>query len=83
MYKDFTEQMEIQRKLEESEVCYRKLVEFLPDAVIVQNKHHIVLVNPAGVKILGQECSKDMIGRSYGSLLIRKIKYRGQIFRND
>jgi diguanylate cyclase (GGDEF)-like protein/PAS domain S-box-containing protein len=64
MYKDFTEQMEIQRKLEESEVCYRNLVEFLPDAVIVQNKHHIVLVNPAGVKLLGQESSKLLIGRS-------------------
>lgn len=64
MYKDFTEQMEIQRQLEESEVCYRNLVEFLPDAVIVQNKHHIVLVNPAGVRLLGQECSKTIIGRS-------------------
>jgi diguanylate cyclase (GGDEF)-like protein/PAS domain S-box-containing protein len=64
MYKDFSEQMEIQRKLEESEACYRNLVEFLPDAVIVQNKHHIVLVNPAGVKLLGQESSKNMIGRS-------------------
>ncbi|MEH7246142.1 diguanylate cyclase [Neobacillus niacini] len=64
MYKDFTEQMEIQRQLEESENCYRNLVEFLPDAVIVQNKHHIVLVNPAGVELLGQECSKTMIGRS-------------------
>lgn len=63
MYKDFTEQMEIQRKLEESEVCYRNLVEFLPDAVIVQNKHYIVLVNPAGVKLLGQECSKTIIGK--------------------
>ena len=64
MYKDFSDQMEIQRKLEESEACYRNLVEFLPDAVIVQNKHHIVLVNPAGVKLLGQESSKDMVGRS-------------------
>jgi diguanylate cyclase (GGDEF)-like protein/PAS domain S-box-containing protein len=64
MYKDFTEQMEIQRQLEESEVCYRKLVEFLPDAVIVQNKHHIVFVNPAGVRLLGQESSNSMIGRS-------------------
>jgi diguanylate cyclase (GGDEF)-like protein/PAS domain S-box-containing protein len=64
MYKDFTEQMEIQRKLEESEVCYRKLVELLPDAVIVQNKHHIVFVNPAAVKLLGQESSNYMIGRS-------------------
>lgn len=63
MYKDFTEQMETQRKLEESEVCYRNLVEFLPDAVIVQNKHHIVLVNPAGLKLLGQGSPRDMIGR--------------------
>lgn len=69
MYKDFSEQMEIQRKLEESEVCYRKLVELLPDAVIVQNKHHIILVNPAGVKLLGQESSKDMIGRSIWELI--------------
>lgn len=64
MYKDFTEQMEVQRKLEESEVCYRNLVEHLPDAVIVQNKHHIVLVNPAGVKLLGQEGTKYLIGKS-------------------
>jgi diguanylate cyclase (GGDEF)-like protein/PAS domain S-box-containing protein len=64
MYKDFTEQMEVQRKLEESEVCYRKLVELLPDAVIVQKNHHIVFVNPAGLKLLGQESSNDMIGRS-------------------
>jgi diguanylate cyclase (GGDEF)-like protein/PAS domain S-box-containing protein len=64
MYKDFTEQMEVQRKLEESEVCYRKLVELLPDAVIVQNKHHIVFVNPAGLKLFGQESSNYMIGRS-------------------
>src|SRR3954451_1445221 len=53
MYKDFTEQMEVQRRLEESEGCYRNLVELLPDAVIVQNKHHIVFVNPAGIKLLG------------------------------
>lgn len=65
MYKDFTEQMEIQRKLEKSEVCYRNLVESLPDAVIVQNKHHMILVNPAGVKLLGQESSNYLVGRSF------------------
>ncbi|MBS4211776.1 diguanylate cyclase domain-containing protein [Neobacillus rhizophilus] len=64
MYKDFTEQMEIQRQLEESEVCYRKLVEFLPEAIIVQNNHHIVFANPAGVKFLGQDSLKYIIGRS-------------------
>lgn len=63
MYKDFTEQMEIQRKLEASEDCYRKLVEFLPDAIIVQNKHHIVFANPAGAKLLGQDNVKDIIGK--------------------
>jgi diguanylate cyclase (GGDEF)-like protein/PAS domain S-box-containing protein len=64
MYKDFTEQMEIQRQLEASEDCYRKLVNFLPDAVVVQNKHHIVFVNPSGVNLLGQENSNSIIGRS-------------------
>lgn len=64
MYKDFTEQVEIQRQLEASEDCYRSLVDFLPDAVIVQNKHHIVFVNPSGVNLLGQENSSTIIGRS-------------------
>ena len=38
MYKDFTEQMKIQRKLQASEDTYRTLVESLPEAIIVQRQ---------------------------------------------
>ncbi|MEH7386061.1 diguanylate cyclase [Bacillus sp. JJ1521] len=76
MYKDFTEQMEIQRQLEASEDCYRSLVDFLPDAVIVQNKHHIVFVNPTGVNLLGKEHSSDIIGRSLWNFIFSEQKER-------
>jgi diguanylate cyclase (GGDEF)-like protein/PAS domain S-box-containing protein len=74
MYKDFTEQMDIQRQLEASEDCYRNLVEFLPDAIIVQNRHHIVFVNPAGVKLLGQNDAKSLIGKSIWNFIYSENK---------
>ncbi|MBM4764607.1 diguanylate cyclase [Bacillus sp. B15-48] len=74
MYKDFTEQMELQRKLKESEVCYRNLVEGLPDAIIVLNKHHIVFANPAGVAFLGQEDVHPLIGRPLSKFISSEEK---------
>jgi PAS domain S-box-containing protein len=73
MYKDITEQLEIQRKLEASEDCYRQLIEFLPDAIIVQNKHHIVFANPAGVKLLGKN-SKSIIVRPIWDFIFSEDK---------
>ena len=35
MYKDFTEKMKIQRKLQTSEDAYRTLVESMPEAIIL------------------------------------------------
>ncbi|WP_338452295.1 sensor domain-containing diguanylate cyclase [Niallia oryzisoli] len=65
MYKDFTEQMEMQRRLQSSEECYRNLIEFLPDAIFVKNKEHIVFVNSAGVRLFGAEDIEDIIGHSF------------------
>ena len=45
MYKDFSEQMNIQRRLQASEDRYRSLVEFIPDAIFVENNGEIVFVN--------------------------------------
>src|SRR4051812_11817559 len=64
MYKDFTEQMEIQRRLQASEDCYRNLVELLPDAIFIKNKEKIVFINSAGVRLCGAKQSKDIIGHS-------------------
>ncbi|WP_043930346.1 diguanylate cyclase domain-containing protein [Bacillus sp. EB01] len=74
MYKDFTEQMEIQRKLEENEDRYRKLVEFSPDAIVVRNKHHILFVNPAGARLLGQDTPNNMVGRSIWRFIYSESK---------
>ena len=86
MYKDFADQMEIQRRLEESEACYRNLVEFLPDPVIVQNNIIVSLLKSCRCKAsLGQESSKDMVGRSIWEFIDSEnkdsIEYK--INRND
>ena len=64
MYKDFTEQMKIQRKLQASEDAYRTLVESLPEAIIVQRNGKIVFLNSAGVKLFGKRGIKDIVGYS-------------------
>ena len=64
MYKNFTEQMKIQRKLQASGDAYRTLVESLPEAIIVIRHRKIVFLNSAGVKLLGKNKLKEIIGQS-------------------
>lgn len=64
MYKDYTEQMNIQKRLLNSEYNYRMLIENLPETVIKQCGGLINLINPAGVQLLGQSNEADVIGRS-------------------
>ncbi|QGS67893.1 PAS domain S-box protein [Oceanobacillus sp. 143] len=64
MYKDFTEQMYIQRKLMESEHCYRMLVEYLPETIIKQRDGRIDFVNSSGVQLFGRKQREDIIGYS-------------------
>jgi len=59
----------IQRKRAEeallmSEERYRSLVELSPDALFVQTDDKIVFINTAGVKLLGANKARDIIGRS-------------------
>ncbi|MEI4770600.1 sensor domain-containing diguanylate cyclase [Psychrobacillus sp. FJAT-51614] len=70
MYKDFTEQMSIQRKLQASEDCYRNLVEFIPDAIFVENNGKIVFVNSPGVHLVGALSAKDVLGQSIWQYII-------------
>src|SRR3954452_11068864 len=70
MYKDFTEQIEIQRRLQASEECYRNLIEFLPDAIFVRNKEKVVFGNSAGVRLFGAKQSKDIIGHSIWEFIL-------------
>ncbi len=55
MYKDFTEQMLIQRKLEESEYCYRTLVEYLPEAIVKQRNGKIEFASSSSCQTFWKE----------------------------
>lgn len=64
MYKDFSEQMNIQRRLQASEDCYRNLVEFIPDAIFVESNGIIVFVNSPGIGLVGAKSAHDVLGQS-------------------
>lgn len=64
MYKDFTEQILIQQKLEESEYCYRMLVEHLPEAIIKQRHGRIDFINSSGLQLFDVKQWKEIEGRS-------------------
>ncbi|WP_432663797.1 PocR ligand-binding domain-containing protein [Wukongibacter baidiensis] len=54
----------IGRKLKISEEKYRKLVEIMPDAIVVHDKGTIILANHAFSKLVGIERHEDVIGRN-------------------
>ena len=72
MYKDFTEQMEIGRKLQASEESYRNLVEFVPDAIFVERNGEIIFVNQSALKLVGAKSIEQLIGKSVSQLVIEK-----------
>ncbi len=62
-------EFQIQRKRAEealliSEERYRSLVELSPDALFVQIEDKIVFINTAGVRLLGAQKAREIIGRS-------------------
>ncbi|WKA58532.1 diguanylate cyclase [Planococcus shenhongbingii] len=69
MYKDFTEQMGIQRRLEASETCYRNLIEFIPDAVFVENNGEIVFANTSALQLTGTASVSELLGQSIWDFL--------------
>ncbi|WP_226038506.1 PAS domain S-box protein [Aquibacillus saliphilus] len=52
-YRDVSNMRIIQRKLEESEKRYRKIVELSPEAIIILKDEQIVYTNKAGTELLG------------------------------
>ncbi|TQR14241.1 diguanylate cyclase domain-containing protein [Psychrobacillus soli] len=64
MYKDITEEKQTQRMLRLTENCYRTLVEYSPDAIIVQSSGKITFVNPQALHIIGAKKDTDIIGTS-------------------
>lgn len=72
MYKDFTEQLEIGRKLQASEESYRNLVEFIPDAIFVERDGKIIFVNQSALTLVGAKSIEQLIGKSVSQLVVEK-----------
>ena len=64
MYKDITDEKLTKHKLGVAENCYRSLVEYSPDAILVQNDDKLSFANPAAIQLLGAESLQQIIGRS-------------------
>lgn len=62
--RDVTDQLRTQRELEASEERYRRLIEFFPDAILVHKQNRIVLLNQAGLRLLGATRVEEILGKS-------------------
>ena len=66
---DVTERKAAEKRLQESEERFRRLVELSPDGVAVHQGGRLVLVNPAGTRLLGYERPEELVGKSVFDLV--------------
>ena len=84
MYKDITEEKIAKHRLGVAESCYQALVEFSPDAILVQNDGKLSFANPAAVKLLGAESLQQVIGKSIDEFIVLDDEKSGvRVFTND
>jgi len=69
MARDVAECDEIEEALRESEERYLRLVELFPDLVMVLSEGKIVLINPAGARLLGTSAPDQLVGKSIMDLV--------------
>lgn len=80
MYKDITEENKVKHKLKVTEDCYEALVEYSPDAILVQNDEEIYFANPAAIKLLGAKDLTEVIGKSMNDFVDKKQMSKQQRF---
>jgi PAS domain S-box-containing protein len=61
--RDITARKRAEKRIQETEEQYRRLVELSPDGIAVHQDGRIMMVNPAGASTLGYSEPAEMIGR--------------------
>jgi two-component system sensor kinase FixL len=61
---ELTERKAVEKRLQAAEERYRHLVDFSPDAVLVNFQGRIVYVNTAALRLFGAARREDLLGRS-------------------
>ncbi|MDM8530916.1 PAS domain S-box protein [Anaerolineales bacterium HSG25] len=72
--------------LQKSELRYRRLVEFSPDAIIIHSEGTFDYINPAGLKLFGASSPEEMLGKpvidivhpDYRQIVLDRIKQTQQ-----
>src|SRR5690606_16004167 len=70
VYADVTEIKAREQALRDSEAMYRRLVDVMPDAIIVHIDSHIVFANKAATHLLRAPDSQALIGRPMSSFVL-------------
>jgi two-component system, cell cycle sensor histidine kinase and response regulator CckA len=69
-HEDIDQRKKAERRLVEAEEQYRSLFETATNAILIRNREgRIIMVNPAGVNLLGAEKAEDLIGQAYLDLV--------------
>ena len=59
----------VDKQLAQSEERFRKLVEALPDAILVHSKDRIVFINPFGMRLLGAQRPEQLVGKDISEII--------------
>ena len=66
---EIAERLWSEKKLQESEERYRRLVDQSPDAISVQSQGRFLFVNPAGVRLFGADHYRDLVGKAVPAVI--------------
>ncbi|MCB0163439.1 MAG: PAS domain S-box protein [Anaerolineae bacterium] len=66
---DISAQLQTEKRLRESELRYRQLVEMSPDAIAVHQDGQVVFCNPIGVKMIQANSLKELIGKPIAEIV--------------
>ncbi|MDP2839292.1 MAG: PAS domain S-box protein, partial [Syntrophales bacterium] len=77
-----TERKRVEETLRESEDRHRRLIELLPDGIVVHSEGRVVFANPASARIIGALDPAELIGKpviefvhpEYRELALKRIK---------